>query len=83
MYVYIYIYPGKRFLSFGIARGPDPDSPGPGGPGTGVPSTGSGVLAISGTTMSDKSRYDHPLNVMIASKSPYASIWTPTWPNLG
>ena len=88
-YIYIYIstysYPGKGFGFFWVARGPDPGSPCPGGPGTRVPSTGPGVPAISGATMSDKSRYDRPLNRMIASKPPQnrhlhpdlAVSWTP------
>ena len=66
----IYIYPGKGFGSFGIARGPDPDSPGPGGAGAGVPRTGSGIPAMFEATIADKLRYDRLPNRMIASNSP-------------
>ena len=96
MYISTYIrLPGARG-EFGVfkdsgsrgVRGPGlgvrgPGSPGPCGPGTGVPTSGSGIPAMFEATIADKSRCHRLLNRMIASRSPSASIWTPTWPHLG
>ena len=84
IYIYISTYTGVRGLGFLGGRGARIRTlRAPGGLGTGVLSTGSSIPAMFETEITDKSRYDRLLNRMIASKSPEASIWTPTWPNLG
>ena len=52
--MYIYIYPGKGFGSWGGPRSLDPASPGPSAPGTGVPNTRSGIPAMFEAKVGDK-----------------------------
>ena len=76
--IYIYIYPGKGFgglLYFFPGLGP---GAGPGRPETGVPPPGLGVSAISGATFAEESSYDHLFDHIIAPRSTFASILTPT-----
>ena len=88
IYMYIYIYISTYFRvpgvwDFGLRAGSGSGLSGPGRSWNGVLSTGSGIPATSGATLADKSHYDRLFYKIITSRSPFASIWTPTWAQLG